>query len=150
MCNKPGGYARLKTCVFTIEKQNGFLFIALLGVCMRSRSFSVPMSPASRFCTIYRTVRKPRFKSSVRLVHSKPRLKLAKQYHTTPTVATPQLFIVAWDTRTRSRGGRFSCRAACCRPLLFLSAGSLPRLYAISGSKFGFRLQTVRTLPNSS
>ena len=95
-------------------------FIALLGVCMRSRSFSVPGSPVSRFCTIYRTVRKLRFKSPVRLVHSKPRLKLANLHHTTPTAATPQLFIVAWDTRTLSGCGRFSCRGGLLPPSTFL------------------------------
>lgn len=107
-------------------------FIALLGVCMRSRSFSVPGSPVSRFCTIYRTVRKLRFKSPVRLVHSKPRLKLANLHHTTPTAATPQLFIVAWDTRTLSGCGRFSCWAACCRPQLFCYALFCYALFACS------------------
>ena len=95
-------------------------FIALLGVCMRSRSFSVPGSPVSRFCTIYRTVRKLRFKSPVRLVRSKPRLKLANLHHTTPTAATPQLFIVAWDTRTLPGCGRFSCRPGGSAGALFI------------------------------
>ena len=100
------------------HRNNGFLFIANVGL-YGFPFFSVPGSPVSRFCTICGAVRKSRFKSPARLVLSKPRLKLANQYHTTPTAATHQLFIGALDPRTAWRCGRFNCRAVHVPPRAF-------------------------------